>query len=49
MNVAEEVVGEDLLPYKEWFTTRKGLVAAATSCFVFFYPANNIVTYEATL
>ena len=36
MNVAEEAVTEELLPYKEWLTTivpEQGLVAAATSCY----------------
>jgi len=36
MNVAEEAEAEELLPYKELFTTvvpEQGLVAAATSCF----------------
>jgi len=36
VNVAEEAAAEELLPYKELFTTvvlEQGLVAAATSCF----------------
>ena len=40
MNVAEEDVAEELLPYKELFTTavpEQGLVAAATSCFHICY------------
>ena len=35
-NVAEEAEGEELLPYKELFTTdapEQRLIAAATSCF----------------
>ena len=36
MNVDEETVAEELMPYKELFTTaisEQGLVTAATSCF----------------
>ena len=44
-NYAEQVVIEELLPYKELLTTAVGLVAAVTSCFV-FSPAANLVTYE---
>ena len=36
MNVAEEAVAEELLPYKEWFTPvvpEQDHKTAATSCF----------------
>ena len=36
MNVAEEAVAEELLPYKEWFTSvvaEQDHKTAATSCF----------------
>jgi len=33
VNIAEEAEAEELLLYKELFTTEQGLVVATTSCF----------------
>ena len=49
MNANEEAVTEELLPYKELFTTvvlQQDHEAAATSCFV-FTAAGNLVTEDS--